>query len=207
MKIFRLLPVLLSISFASAVCEAAPPEIRGVPNFGQVNERLYRGGQPTDLAWPQLAALGVKTVVDLRRESEHSTTDEARAVQAAGMRYVSVPMNGFDTPRAERIAAVLALMDTSDVVFVHCKMGMDRTGTVVAAHRIAREGWKNERALEEAEAYGLHWWERGMKRFIAGYRPEAVATRTAGTAVGAVDASRAVSGVPDQAAESSAAER
>src|SRR6185503_17533114 len=111
-------------------------------------------------------------------------TDEARAVQAAGMRYVSVPMDGFETPRAEQIAGVLAMIDTSDVVFVHCKMGMDRTGTVVAAYRISREGWKNARALEEAESLGLHWWSRGMKRFIGGYRPEAVAVRpVAGSAV------------------------
>jgi len=81
--------LVLAVPFCA--CGAAAP---GVPNFHQVNERIYRGAQPKGEGWDCLAKLGVKTVVDLRRESEHSCKAEQRAVEAAGMHYVNVPLSG-----------------------------------------------------------------------------------------------------------------
>jgi uncharacterized protein (TIGR01244 family) len=157
---------------ATPIVALAAPTVSGIENFIQVNERIYRGAQPEDASWSQLRALGVKTVIDLRQTSEHSTADEARAVEAAGMRYVSVPMNGWETPRADLVNKVVAMLEQpGDTVFVHCKQGKDRTGTVVAAYRISHEGWANARALQEAESNGMHWFLRGMKRYIAAYRP------------------------------------
>ena len=161
---------LLSLAVLAIPALSAELLIDGIPNFHQVNARLFRGGQPSIVAWPVLAALGVTTVIDLCREREHSTAVEARAVEAAGMRYVNFPMNGFETPSAAQIAKVLNLVDTGDTVFVHCKLGMDRTGVVVAAYRIAREHWANQQALDEAESLGMHWYSSGMKRFILSYR-------------------------------------
>lgn len=171
----------LAFASAASFAGAASPRIDGIDNFRQVNDRIYRGGQPEDDAWPALAKLGVKTVIDLRREVEHSVADEKRMVEAAGMKYVNFPMNGFDTPTAEQMTKVLGLMDGTDPVFVHCKQGRDRTGTVIATWRMAREQWSNEKALGEARACGLHWYENGMRRFINGYKlaPAAVAERVA----------------------------
>ncbi len=150
---------------------AAEPTVPGIPNFHQVNAHVFRGAQPGEEAWRELAKLGVKTVIDLRLETEHSTAAEAKAAAAAGMRYVNVPMNGFETPQAGQIAKVLGWLDAGDTVFVHCARGKDRTGTVVAAYRISHHRWANQRALKEAVSYGLHWYEAGMKRFINDYRP------------------------------------
>ena len=41
-----------------------------LPNFGRVNERLYRGGQPGKGGLRRLAALGVKTIINLRDDDE-----------------------------------------------------------------------------------------------------------------------------------------
>jgi hypothetical protein len=57
----------LIIPFALA---AAQPV--GVPNFHQVSERIYRGAQPTTEGFQELAKMGIKTVVDLRREPSSS---------------------------------------------------------------------------------------------------------------------------------------
>ena len=168
-RLSRCLP-LLSLVVLVNPAFSADPLVEGVPNFHQVNARLFRGGQPSRAAWPTLAALGVTTVIDLCREGEHSVPDEGRAVEAAGMRYVNFPMNGSATPSAAQIAEALRLIETSDTVFVHCKLGMDRTGVVVAAYRIAREHWANQQALDEAESLGMHWYSSGMKRFILSYR-------------------------------------
>jgi len=169
----RLPTVMLAAALALATAGSASA-LTGIPNFRQVTDNLYRGGQPLAEAWPQLAGLGVRTVIDLRQRSEHSTAAESLAVRAAGMRYVNYPMNGFATPTAEQMAQVLPLLDGPDKVFIHCKLGCDRTGTVVAAYRISQQRWDNRRALDEALASGLHWYEAGMKRFINGYRAESM---------------------------------
>jgi protein tyrosine phosphatase (PTP) superfamily phosphohydrolase (DUF442 family) len=154
----------------SVLAWAGDIPVSGIPNFHKTNERLYRGGQPTGDAWDSLARLGVKTVIDLRREDEHSTEAEARAVKAAGMRYVNVPMNGRVVPRETDIIKILTILDSGDRVFVHCKQGKDRTGTVVACYRIAADGWENRKALSEAKSLGMHWYSLGMKSYILGFR-------------------------------------
>jgi protein-tyrosine phosphatase len=64
-------------------------------------------------------------------------------------------------------------------VFVHCLRGKDRTGTVVAVYRIARDGWTNRQALDEARKLGLSRWARSMSRYILRYTPAATAAAAA----------------------------
>ncbi|MGH9869497.1 MAG: hypothetical protein ACREAA_15195 [Candidatus Polarisedimenticolia bacterium] len=49
---------------------------------------------------------------------------------------------------------------------MHCKHGRDRTGVIVAAHRMSHEGWATERAYQEAKGFGLGWWQFRMKGFL-----------------------------------------
>jgi uncharacterized protein (TIGR01244 family) len=166
---------------------AAGVQAPGIPNFQQVNERIFRGGQPSQEGFQNLAKLGVKTVIDLRRENEegeHSTQAEKKMVETAGMRYVNVPMKGIVAPTDEQVSKVLAAMDAPGTVFVHCKKGKDRTGTVVACYRITHDSWKNQKALAEAKSLGLHWVEMGMKSYINAFRgiPAAVVAAPAAPA-------------------------
>jgi uncharacterized protein (TIGR01244 family) len=145
----------------------------GVPNFHQVNDHLYRGGQPADAGWSSLANLGVKLVVDLRPATEHPVQTEARAVEAAGMRYVNVPMKSLGAPPPDVVLRVLALFESgaSGSVFVHCKRGSDRTGTVIACYRIQHDHWENQKALHEARSYGMYRIERAMMHYILNFDP------------------------------------
>jgi len=95
MQIIRgvLLLTLASHAVQSISLWAADGAAPGVPKFHQVNERIYRGAQPRGEGWDSLAKLGVKTVIDLRPESEHSCKAEKLAVEAAGMHYVNVPFS------------------------------------------------------------------------------------------------------------------
>lgn len=161
---------------------AAEVEAPGVPNFHEVNGHVFRGGQPVDAGWNSLAHLGIKLVVDLRPASEHPIAAEQRAVEAAGMKYVNVPMRGLGAPLADVVSKVLALMLTerNGPVFVHCRRGSDRTGTVVACYRILHDHWENQKALEEARSYGMYRLERGMMHFIQNFNPAAMPLDSAG---------------------------
>jgi tyrosine-protein phosphatase SIW14 len=167
---FRILAAVLALYFSHSV----RPVLAGasiIPNFHQVNEHVYRGGQPAPETWPNLAKLGVKTVIDLRRDDEHSTVAEARAVTAAGMNYINVPMNGVVAPTNEQIAKVIALLNSNEPVFVHCKRGADRTGAVIACYRISHDHWQHEQALQEAKSLGMGWAQMGLKHYIMAFRP------------------------------------
>ena len=156
----------LSISALPALAETP-----AIPNFHQVNDHIYRGGQPAPEAWESLAKMGVKTVIDLRREDEHPTAEEARAVAALGMSYVNLPMKGVVAPSDEQIAKALALLDSQGPVFVHCQRGSDRTGTVIACYRISHDGWQRPQALKEAKSYGMGLVQVGLKHYIMSFQP------------------------------------
>ena len=164
----------LALALLALPAFVAAADITGVDRFHQVAPTLYRGAQPSDAAYPQLAKLGVTTVLDLRRPEEHSTTEEAKQVQAAGMRYVNIPMTGWTPPTTEQIAQVRAVMDTGGVVFVHCKQGRDRTGTVSAIYRMEHDGWANDKAYAEAREKGLRWYFSGLNKLIKTYKVDPV---------------------------------
>ena len=64
------------------------PNVR-IKNFGQMDDRFFRGARPEDSDYATLAALGVTTIIDL---TDNSRQYEEPAVKAAGLRYVNIPM-------------------------------------------------------------------------------------------------------------------
>ena len=141
-----------------------------LPNFGMVNEKLYRGGQPRKGGVRRLAALGVNTIINLRDDDEGAVT-EAEEAKAEGLRYFNVPFKRLGRPRDSQIDQVLSLIDAKEngVVFVHCHHGWDRTGTVIAVYRISHDKWTDTEAKREAERFGMKFWQRGMKDYISDY--------------------------------------
>jgi len=168
------LALALLVSVAAAQNAAS---FRELPNFRHVNERLTAGAQPESGGIKKLAELGIKTIVNLRGEDERTRSEEADA-KALGLRYYSVPMPGLSRPSDEQVARVMAILDSEEnwPVFVHCKRGADRTGTIIGCYRIAHEGWTADRALSEAKQYGMSWLERGMREYISDYHRRQIGT-------------------------------
>ena len=170
----RLFPqALLCLALAGPTFAGAP--VKGIKNFMQVDEHVYRGAQPSDDGVASLAGLGVKTVIDLREPGARSQAEE-NAVKSAGMAYVNVPMTGLTPPSDREIEKILGILEdkTSGPVFVHCMRGADRTGAVIAAYRIDHDGWDNRRALNEAKSMGMSFFQYPRKSFIRGFRARAV---------------------------------
>lgn len=169
------------LAFAAPLFASSAPGIR---NFDQVDAQVYRGGQPSSEGFRYLAHLGVKTVIDLREAGERSR-EEQRVVTGAGMTYVSVPMSGLTPPRPEEIVNILGLLENpaAGPVFVHCQRGADRTGAVIAAYHIDHDNWDNARALKDAKAHSMSFFQLPRENFILSFHARTFSTALPATAV------------------------
>jgi protein tyrosine/serine phosphatase len=136
-----------------------------------VNERLFRGAQPSTQGLQELGALGIKRVIDLREHGAATAFEEGQ-LKKLGISYINIPFGQFSAPSNDQIQAVLKLLTGGDVpTFIHCRRGKDRTGTAVACYRVQHDGWDNERALREAKSYGMSSLERAMQHYILHFTP------------------------------------
>lgn len=148
--------ILLSLAAGSTAGPGAPDlKARGVPNLARVGPTLYRGGQPRAEGFRALRELGVQVVIDLRHASGRAARERA-LVEDLGMRYVSIPSTAWRSPSAAQVSAFLEILrsDPGAVVFVHCRRGSERTGTMIAAWRVLEQGWEPGEAIEEMKSHG-----------------------------------------------------
>jgi protein tyrosine/serine phosphatase len=143
-----------------------------IDNFGQVNERYYRGAQPKATDYAELHALGIKTVVDLTQDGDAS---EAGLVEAQGMKLVRVPMTTRVIPTAQQLAQFLRVVGdaANQPVYVHCQGGRHRTGVMTAIYRMTNDGWDAARAFAEMKQYkfGADFLHPEFKKFVYGFHP------------------------------------
>ena len=123
-----------------------------IKNFGQMDDRFFRGSRPEENDYAALAALGVHTIIDL---TDNSREYEQPAVEAAGLRYINIPMEDKSTPSMDQINQFLKVVDdpATGKFFVHCAGGRHRTGVVGAVYRFTHDKWNLEQALAEMDQY------------------------------------------------------
>jgi protein tyrosine/serine phosphatase len=141
-----------------------------IKNFGQMDERFFRGGQPKENDYSQLAALGIKTVIDLQDEPK---AYEKQNVEALGMKYVNIPMSDKDYPQMAKIEQFLKLVDdpTTGKFYVHCAGGRHRTGVMGAVYRFNHYNWNYDQVYAEMKKYDYYsrWGHGDMKKFVKDY--------------------------------------
>ncbi len=166
--------VLFILCFAviSASAQTSPgsfPNVK-IKNFGQMDERYYRGAQPEPGDYQSLADLGIKTVVDLRNDP---TDYEKSAAEAVGMKYVNIPMSGWKSPKDRDVQAFLDLLNNPETgtVYVHCKAGIHRTGITAAVYRFTKYGWDYDKAYKEMKNYEFStgWVHGALKDYVVDY--------------------------------------
>jgi protein tyrosine/serine phosphatase len=154
-----------------------------IKNFGQMDERFYRGAQPKESDYKDLAALGVKTVIDLQ---DNPTSYEKRDAEALGMRYISIPMSDSEYPRAEQIAMFLKLAadPATGKFFVHCAGGRHRTGVMGAVYRFTHNQWNFDQAYAEMKQYDFYtrWGHGKLKDYVQDYWQHMPANQTGAAA-------------------------
>jgi tyrosine-protein phosphatase SIW14 len=121
-----------------------------VPNWHRVTPELHRCAQPDDDGMRELAAFGIRSVVNLREY--HSDADE---VEGTGLVLIEQKLDAGDLTYPQLVLALREVLQAPKPCVVHCWHGADRTGAVVAAYRIAVEGWTPTQALDEMVAGGF----------------------------------------------------
>jgi len=151
--LFGAILILTPASFAQTSPDKNFANIK-ISNFGQMDERFYRGARPKAKDFPALKAIGIHTVIDL---TDNSTGEQAE-VEAAGMRYVNIPIVDKGYPTEDNIAAFLKTVDDKDtgVFYVHCAGGRHRTGDMGALYRFTRSGWDFDKVYKEMENYDFY---------------------------------------------------
>lgn len=139
------------------------PRGKDVKKLGSIGDTVLRGAQPSLRGFKTLQEMGVDTVINLRPESDH----ERPIVAKHGMRYVYLPLPPLDAPTHDITLAFLAAVTdpAHGRVFFHCYHGVDRTGTMAACLRIARDGWTVEESVAEMRAFKVH--ESGQRSKLA----------------------------------------
>lgn len=141
-----------------------------IPNFYQVDDLLFRGGQPNQIGIERLKSLGIKTIISLRGENEELQLEKER-VENLGMNFHNLPMSIYKRPSDPQVLKFLEIILNRDnqPVFVHCESGRDRTGAMTALYRVVVCGWSIKKAYKEAKKFGF-WPYRGkipeLKNFI-----------------------------------------
>ena len=133
-----------------------------IPNFKQPRLQLITGGQPEANAWMQLAEAGVKTVVNLRPDSELPGRNEAQEVKDANLIYINIPVEG---PASLNMALTYQLWQVLNSaegsVLVHCSTG-NRCGAMLAL----TEAWFRKHSTEDAIAFGKQAGLTGMEPVV-----------------------------------------
>jgi len=159
----------LAANNISSIQARGLPAQEGIINFGKVSDTVFRGAQPDAAGIASLERLGIKTIVNLRMGDDVWKGEETEA-RAHGIVYTNLPLRGVGRPTDEQVHTVLKVIETlPGPVFIHCRHGCDRTGTIVACYRIKHDQWNGEKALTEAVHYGMSWLERGMKKYVADF--------------------------------------
>lgn len=130
------------------------PNIK-ISNFGQMDESFYRGARPKPEDFKNLAALGIKTIIDL---TDNSREREEPAVEAAGMRYVNIPIVDKAYPSAEQVNSFLNVVTdpTTGKFYVHCAGGRHRTGIMGAVYRFNHDHWTFDQVYAEMQQYDFY---------------------------------------------------
>jgi protein tyrosine phosphatase (PTP) superfamily phosphohydrolase (DUF442 family) len=154
-----------------------------IKNFGQMDARFYRGAQPKEQDYKDLANLGIKTVIDLQAEPK---SYEKSIVESLGMTYINIPMSEKQYPTEATTKLFLKVVNdpATGRFFVHCAGGRHRTGAMGAVYRYQFYDWNFEQVYAEMKQYDFYtsWGHSAFKAFVKDYYEKMHAAKASASA-------------------------
>ena len=181
---FRRIPFIIVAIFALTIVSQAQQvtdvKIK-IKNFGQMDNRFFRGAQPDENDYKDLAAIGIKTVIDLRDDPKEY---ERPLVEGLGMKYVNIPMIAKKYPTEEATNMFMKLVNdpATGKFYVHCAGGRHRTGAMGAVYRFELYKWNFDQVYKEMKQYDFYtsWGHGAFKDFVEDYAARMQNKSTAG---------------------------
>ncbi len=140
---------------------AVPVIETSLENCYRVSDELYRCEQPGDKDIADLKALGLRSILNLRRWNT-----DPKALERAGFQLLVQRMEADDLTVDDLVAALRQFRAAPKPVMVHCWHGSDRTGSVVAAYRIVFQDWTPAAALDELRHGGFGYHEKWFPNIL-----------------------------------------
>jgi protein tyrosine/serine phosphatase len=163
---------ILSLAAVASAQEATTTETPRVKikNFGQMDDRFFRGAQPKEKDYKDLAQLGIRTIIDLRDDPE---AYEKRVAESLGMTYINIPMiaKKYPTPEATELFLKTVNDPATGKFYVHCAGGRHRTGVMGAVYRFKFYNWNFDQVYKEMKQYDFYtsWGHGAFKDFVEDY--------------------------------------
>jgi protein tyrosine/serine phosphatase len=140
-----------------------------ISNFGQMDERFYRGARPKEKDFAALKALGINTIIDLT----DNTPQEKGYAEAVGLHYVNIAIPDKTDPTDAQIAQFLNLVNDTKTgkFYVHCAGGRHRTGVMGAVYRFNNYHWNFDQVYAEMLNFDFYTsnGHGGQKKFVESY--------------------------------------
>lgn len=170
MSKLQVIPLAALLLISSASPALADIDTKGaISNFENFAPNLYRGSQPSLEALQALQAKGVKTIINLRLDKEEAAQEKNWCAKH-GIKYVGMPM-GFKTPKAEEVMSFLGIVTNPQMqpVYLHCRYGSDRTGTMVGLYRVIVQNWSFDKAYAEMRKHHFKPFLMSLKHTVRDY--------------------------------------
>lgn len=141
----------------------------------KVTDNLYRGPRPKNIK--ELQDIGITHVIDLQSGFlEYMTSDQYEQEKndlGLNMRFIDYDLSVVFPPKKELVVSILTsmvLIEKMGKLYIHCRVGQDRTGYIMAAYRMTIQGWTYEEAIKEMYSLGFNrlryfWWTWFLKKY------------------------------------------
>ena len=135
-----------------------PTTVGDAPFVSALNDHLYFAGQPTATSLPLFRDRGVRTIINLRSDSEMAEVnfDEEALTEQLDMTYMSIPVSGDARSEATLPYLFDILTQKSDQpLLLHCATSR-RAGYVWAIYQAVRQGQSLRDAIEYGRQAGMN---------------------------------------------------
>ncbi len=127
-------------------------------NQWEIAQGVYRSNNPNPARFAELEPLGLRTIVDLRNDSDRSPSQlVAWECKERGITYLNRPFSQREAPSRDQLVALIEEMPNWEKpLLIHCKSGADRTGLVAAIWQLTQEKRPLDEARKQLSAAYLH---------------------------------------------------